>query len=127
MMRQSCLRAFGAALGLVLCAAALSAQTHNRLEYLTFSGPVALPGVVLAPGRYAFEIANPTGGSNIVRVSDATRQHTRFLGITQLASRPANMASDARVSFGEARRGEAAPIVAWYPMATDSGRQFIYR
>jgi hypothetical protein len=37
------------------------------------------------------------------------------------------MASDARVSLGEARRGEPVPIVAWYPMATDSGRQFIYR
>jgi hypothetical protein len=128
MMRQSCLRAVGAALGLVLCAAALGAQgTQNRLEYLTFSGPVALPGVVLAPGEYAFEIANPMTNRDIVRVSDAATRSTRFLGMTQRAVRPPDAASNVHVQLGEARPGGAAPILAWYPMYDSGGRQFIYR
>ena len=46
-----------------------SAQEHH----LTFSGPVALPGVALAPGTYIF--SRPAG--NILRVTDARRQPVR--------------------------------------------------
>jgi hypothetical protein len=128
MVRQSYLRACGAALGLVIGVATLSAQFNaNRLEYLTFSAPVALPGVVLAPGKYVFEIANPTGSNSVVRVSTAGTREPRFMGLTWPVNRPPDVTDAAHVTLGEARRGEAVPILAWYPMYDSVGRQFIYR
>ena len=55
-----------------------SAQEHH----LTFSGPVALPGVALAPGTYIF--SRPAG--NILRVTNARRQPYAMLS-TATASR----------------------------------------
>jgi hypothetical protein len=128
MKRESYLRACGAALGLVIGVATLGAQFNaNRLEYLTFSAPVALPGVVLAPGKYAFEIADAMGTSSVVRVSTAGTREPRFLGLTWPVNRPLDTTNAAHVSLGEARRGEAVPILAWYPMYDSLGRQFIYR
>jgi hypothetical protein len=99
----------------------------NRLTYLTFSEPVALPGVTLAPGVYAFELAEPTTSSNIVSVRDKGRTTAYFLGFTKRIDRPRGMADTGAVSFGEAPRGQARPILAWYPPDSDSGLKFLYR
>src|SRR5512147_2002355 len=51
--RWSWLTAFGVVLGLAAGAASLHAWTTPAgLSYLTFSGPVALPGVTLQAGTY---------------------------------------------------------------------------
>jgi len=68
-----------AALGVVLVLSAGSASVQgstnaNRLSYLTFSGPVALPGVILAAGTYAFELADKGVTSNIVVVRNKNPQ-----------------------------------------------------
>ena len=53
---------------------------HNTLAshrtFLTFSGPVALPGVSLAAGTYTFELADPSASADIVMVFN--RDHTRI-------------------------------------------------
>ena len=99
----------------------------NRLTYLTFSEPVALPGVTLAPGVYAFELADPTTSANVVSVRDKARTKAYFMGFTQRIDRPRGMADTGAVSFGEASRGQARPIVAWYPPDSDTGLKFLYR
>jgi hypothetical protein len=123
---------FFAATGLVFGLAAGAASLHaattpTRLTYLTFSGPVRLPGVTLAAGTYAFELADPSGANNIVTVRNMTRSQTYFMGFTDRIARPAGMAFKTSVSLGETRRGEITPIVAWYPPESDDGLKFIYR
>ena len=93
--RRVVLRACGGFLGLIIAAGtvtSLSASVRsNRLEYLTFSGPVSLPGVTLNRGTYSFEVANPEASADIVRVRNRTTDAVVFLGFTYRVERPKGM------------------------------------
>jgi len=125
--RFSFLTALALAFGLAGGAASVHAWGNaTRLTYLTFSGPVALPGVTLNAGTYAFELYDPANSSNVVVVRNRNRTHPYFLGLTQVVPRPAGVGKHSTVSLGEAPRGEPKPIVAWYPPDAEHGLQFIY-
>ena len=126
MTRQPLLTAFGVVVGVVIGATTLSAGwTANSREYLTFKSSVALPGVTLTPGTYAFEIVNPGSGGNIVLVRSTATNQPKFMGFTNRVDRPAPGGAAVHVTLGEAVRGQPSPIVAWYPMDNSTGRQFI--
>ena len=125
--RFSFLTALFILLGLAGGVSSIHATPANRLVYLTFSEPVGLPGVTLAPGTYAFELADPTSNATVVSVRNKARTQAYFMGFTRRIDRPRGMADTGSVSFGEAPRGEARPIVAWYPPDSSNGLKFIYR
>ena len=97
-------------------------------NFITFSSPIALPGVTLAPGTYLFR--SPSGmGSNVVQVlrRDKGRPMTSyFMGMTQPVARTMG---DSRnlVSLGEAVPGQPTPIKAWFPNGERVGHGFIYK
>src|SRR5687767_5369705 len=97
----------------------------TRINNLTFSQPAALPGVTLAPGTYQFEAGPGNTSRNLVRVMNQNRQ-TVYLGLTIPTSRPQGAAAG-MVTFGEAARGEAVPILVWYPGGSNQGHGFLYR
>jgi hypothetical protein len=96
----------------------------TKVNNLTFSKAAVLPGVTLAPGTYTFEAGPGNSSPNIVRVSRS--RQTVFIGMTIPAIR-AQGAAPGFVTFGEATRGEAARILAWYPAGSNQGHQFLYR
>jgi len=96
----------------------------TKVNNLTFSKAAALPGVTLPPGTYMFEAGPGNSNSNVVRVS--RDRQTVFIGMTIPATR-AQGAQPGFVTFGEAARGEAARILAWYPSGSNQGHQFLYR
>jgi hypothetical protein len=100
--------------------------TLEKTMYLTFSGPVRLPGVTLAAGTYEFEIANPLSSGDIVRVRSRDGRHSYFQGFTTPVSRPPQMSADTSISLGESVKGSPVPIVAWYPAGESTGRRFEY-
>ena len=128
--RRVVLWAFGAFLGLVIAAGtvtSLSASVlSNRIEYLTFSGPVSLPGVTLNRGTYTFEVANSEASADIVRVRNRATDAVVFLGFTHRVERPRGMADNRSIVFGEAPRGVVPPILKWYPGGDRTGHQFRY-
>lgn len=99
-------------------------SSHRTL--LTFSAPIALPGVVLAAGTYSFEIPNSAITEGLVRVTSHDGKQVYLTQYTRLVSRP-NVASVPRVTFREASPGAARPVDTWFPMGEDSGRQFVYK
>ncbi len=117
------------ALGLALLTAGVghAGALSSRANQLRFGVAVALPGVVLPVGNYTFEVANPEGTADVVRVWDASRRRVHFTGFTYRVPRPENMPKDRAITLGEAGRGEPAPIRAWYPVGDNNGFQFIYR
>jgi hypothetical protein len=125
--RGSWFTAVGIVFGLAAGAAALQASAGPRLAYLTFSGPVRLPGVVLQAGTYAFEVAEIAGNSNVVVVRNRARNELIYMGTTQRVERPRTMSTHSEVAFGEVQRGEVTPITVWYPPDGQDGRQFLYR
>lgn len=118
--------AAGAALlALLVAPSAHAGGAFSEISHFTFRAPITLPGIVLPPGRYTFEVMG--GASNVVRVSSDDGRRTRFSGFTAAIERPRRMRPEHVVTLGEAPRGEPRPIVAWFPGGNSSGHQFIYR
>jgi hypothetical protein len=101
---------------------AWSGSAHREL--ITFSAPIALPGVVLAAGTYTFE-APDSGIAGLVRVSSLDRKQIYLTQYTLIVNR-SNNDSALRVTFRESAPGSARPVDTWFPRGDDQGRQFIY-
>jgi hypothetical protein len=108
-----------------LVAATAPADERDRLTYLTFSGPVQLPGVTLSAGTYTFRLADPEGDRHVIQVLN--RQNGKL--ITTLMTIP-NMALDARkdayVMFEERPAGSPSAMKAWFYPGNSVGEEFIY-
>lgn len=110
-------------LGFALLVGTVSAQVLPRVNHVTFKQTMALPGVLLPPGTYSFEIAS--AATNVVRVSSRDTGRHVFLGMTLPVDRPAGLRG-ARVRLGEAPAGQPTPIRVWYPADSRNGYQFLY-
>jgi hypothetical protein len=123
-IRNLALAASAAALVVSLGASAAQAWSA-RTNLLAFSHAVALPGVTLAAGTYAFEVLSPSGAYDVVKVSDV-KGRSHFLGFTRSVERPRSLGRAAAVRFGERPAGTPPPIDVWYPEGSGRGHQFIY-
>ena len=111
----------------VLATSSTGAMTAGRTTYFTFSGAVEMPrGVALAAGTYIFEVANPNGGSNVVRVLSRDRKTTYLMGLTRGVDRPSGGNLDATITLGETAANAPPKVKAWYPQGETHGREFIY-
>jgi hypothetical protein len=110
----------------LLVAASAHAWEYGHGNTLTFSGPVALPGVVLPVGSYSFDVASPTA-LDVVVVRNARSGKVLYMGFTQTVTRPRNMSKDAPIVFGEAAASQVRPIATWYEIGGSTGHQFLYR
>ena len=93
--------------------------------YLTFSGPVSLPGLTLERGTYVFERADAML-PHVVRVWSRTRSHVYFTGFTIPVTRPDGRPRNRPIAFREAAAGSAPEIDVWYPEGKSTGEQFMY-
>jgi hypothetical protein len=131
---QTHVGSFSYRLPLVACGVAVAlvafvaghASGHPSTSYVTFSGTVALPGVVMPAGTYTFEVANPETGGDVVRVASSDRR-LQFLGYTRHVQRPRSLDPNKLVVFGETAPGSPTPIRVWYPIGASTGHEFIYR
>src|SRR6187551_3090825 len=55
-----------------------NANDLDRMTYLHFTRPVRLPGVELGAGTYVFELPDPMGAFDVVRVSSQDRRTVYF-------------------------------------------------
>ena len=111
----------------VLATSSTGAMTANRTTYFTFSGAVEMPrGVSLAAGTYIFEVANPNGGSDVVRVLSRDRKKTFLMGLTRSVYRPLKGNLDAIINLGETAAGAPPKVNAWYPQGETRGHEFIH-
>jgi hypothetical protein len=102
------------------------AMEAEKTTYLTFDRSVAIPGAELAPGTYIFEVANPEASADIVRVWSRDRSKVYLTAFTKNIDRPARVAADHLVLLGEASRGDAPPVRAWFPEGVNQGYEFLY-
>jgi hypothetical protein len=110
--------------GLVLAsvAIAVSSRAGNiyRTDYLSMNRATALPGVVLPPGTYTFEVVE--GHADVVRVSDRATRRVLYTGFTDIVRRPAGVTTS--LAFGEAPSGDPLPIKVWFPTGMERGLAF---
>jgi len=103
-----------------------SANDLDRMTYLKFTHPVTLPGVELAAGTYLFELPDPMGALEVVRVSSEDRRIVYYMAFTRIVERPKGLRPGEVISFGETRANAPQPITAWWPGGKSTGREFIY-
>lgn len=111
---------------LSVVAGTLSATTLNRTTYFAFNNPVRVTGVLLPPGDYVFEIANPGTTANVVRIRERKGSKVYANALTRGITRPPAKRLDALVIFGEAGPTAPRPIRAWYPAGVTTGYEFLH-
>jgi len=117
----------------LFCAAALAvslapgirADEYTKQTFLTFSGPVQLPGITLPAGTYQFKLADPEFGRYTLQVwdKDGTKLFTTLLTIPDQQMKPTG---EPVVTFAERPSGEAQPIRAWFYPNETFGQEFVY-
>jgi hypothetical protein len=71
-------------------------------------------------------VANPEASADIVRVWSRDRSKVYLTAFTKNIDRPARVAADHLVLLGEASRGDAPPVRAWFPEGVNQGYEFLY-
>ena len=123
--RRSMLVACGAvAVALMLATTAHGWIDEHRINILTFSDPVALPGVVLDAGTYIFE--RGALDQRLVRVRSQNRLRLLYTGFTRTVTRRSGLGAEAFVTFGDVSADAPPRITAWYPAGGKTGQEFIY-
>jgi hypothetical protein len=104
---------------------AAHADEWNKLTYLTFSGPVNMPGITLPAGTYRFELMDPDTSRRVIRVSDkdGTKNYGIFLSIPDQKIEPSN---NPVVMFREMPAGTPQAIQAWFYPGETTGYEFVY-
>jgi hypothetical protein len=92
---------------------------------VTFSAPVALPGVTLPAGSYMFKLADSQTNRNIVQVfdKDRTKIFATILAIPAQRNKPAD---ETVITFNEAPANAAPAIQYWYYPGETLGQEFAY-
>jgi hypothetical protein len=120
---------FVACAAIALCALAAvwsdAATSAGRATYFTFNAPVVLPGIVLAPGTYIFEISNPNTSGDAVRILDRNRSKLYLNALTAAAERHTRDLK-AEIVLGESGRSVPQRIEAWFAEGHTTGRRFLY-
>jgi hypothetical protein len=102
-----------------------NADEWNKRTFLTFSGPVEVPGATLRAGTYTFELADPDSSRHIIRVSekDTNKPIALFMTIpTERAEAP----SENVVMFAERPAGAPQAVQAWFYPGNRTGEEFVY-
>jgi hypothetical protein len=101
------------------------ADEYTKLTYLTFSGPVQLPGITLPGGTYMFKLADPDSGRRVLQVwdKDGMKLYTTLLTIPDEKME----ASDKPVvMFSERPAGQPQAIKSWFYPDERIGQEFVY-
>jgi hypothetical protein len=117
--------AISAALLIAATVSVARADETDRLTYLTFSGPVQLPGVVLKAGTYTFRLADPNGDRHVVRVFEKSNNRliTTLMAVSNQRLEPVK---DPYIMFAERPAGMPQAIKAWFYPGQRFGEEFVY-
>jgi hypothetical protein len=112
-------------------ATSVSAQDSNidQRTYLTFSGPVQMPGVTLPGGKYVFKLA-PTALHNVMQVFDGEEKQIIgqwfFVPVERTSGEQERANGKPVVMFREMPEG-TTPAIHYFYYPTDlRGKEFIY-
>ena len=114
-----------AALIAVMLPAPAGALTYDKLTYMTFSGPVQVPGATLGAGTYRFRLTNPDTSRNVLQVlsNDGATVYAMF---NTIQDHRAVLTDEAAVSFRETPVGVPPAIKSLFYGGEYQGYEFVY-
>ncbi len=101
------------------------ADTWDKLTKVTFSAPVALPGVVLPAGTYVFKLLSSPSDRHIVQVFNEDQDHlyTTILAIPNYRLTPTDQTV---MNFEERPPNMPQAVKAWFYPGDNFGQEFVY-
>jgi hypothetical protein len=101
------------------------ADAWDKKTIVTFPEPVQVPGTVLQPGTYVFELLNDQADRNIVVVwnADKSKVITTFIGVPDYQM---DFPGKTIFKFDERPRGEPEALKAWFYPGDNYGLEFVY-
>ena len=114
-----------AALIAVMMPAPAGAVTYDKLTYMTFSGPVQIPGATLGAGTYRFRLANPDTSRHVLQVlsNDGAMVYAMF---NTIQDHRAVLTDEAAVTFRETPVGVPPAIRSLFYGGEYHGYEFVY-
>jgi hypothetical protein len=109
----------------MLWAAGALAQPQDERVFFTFSAPVELPGVALAPGKYMFRLADPNASLDVIQVLSGDGGKSYGIFFTVGAYRP-EPAPQPEIRFFETPAGTPPAVRAYWNLGETRGHEFIY-
>lgn len=101
------------------------ADEWNQKTFVTFSGPVEVPGQVLPAGTYVFKLLDSQSDRNIVQVFNKNETHLygTFLAIPDYRLTPRGKTI---IRFEERASGAPEAVKAWVYPGENFGHEFVY-
>jgi hypothetical protein len=105
----------------------LADEMNKRVEF-QFSGSVEIPGKVLAPGKYVFELVNDASDRNIVQIfsEDSNGNDTLVENVLTIPDYISNTPDKPIVRFEERPAGSPEAIHSWFYPGDNTGWEFVY-
>ena len=109
----------------VMVAASAAAQPADRSTFVTFSGPVSIPGKTLPAGTYTFKLADSPADRHIVQIfnRDQSELFATLLAVPAERNVPDG---DPLVTFRETPANTPPAVRYWYYAGEKSGNEFVY-
>ena len=117
--------AIGALAAVTAAPAAAQGIVEDRLTYVTFSGPVAIPGTTLPAGTYALRLADSQSDRHIVQVMDKAQMKLYATLLAVPATRP-EPTGDPVITFKETPSDQPPAVHYWYYAGELSGNELVY-
>ena len=126
-MRTIVLLSVLGATSLFFLANTAKADRWNQQVTLTFSNPVEIPGRVLEPGTYVFELGlgNTSQYENVVRVYNKRKDHLYGMFLT-IPDHRLTRTNKPVLEFAERPVGSPEAIYAWFYPEDKTGHEFVY-
>jgi hypothetical protein len=115
------------ALSLFATKPAMADEMNKRTEF-QFSESVQIPGTVLTPGKYVFELANDQSDRNIVQVfsKDSNGNLSLVENVLTIPDYTLNTPDKPIVRFDERPSGTPEAIHSWFYPGENTGWEFVY-
>jgi len=104
------------------------ADEWNKRTVFQFSTPVEIPGKVLAPGKYVFELTDSDSDRNMVRVfsEDSNGNESLVATIGAIPDYVSNTPDKPMIHFEERHSGNPEAIQSWFYPGDNTGWEFVY-
>ncbi len=101
----------------------LKADDFNKETIVTIDNPMQVGNVVLAPGKYDFQLAQTQTAQNVVYIREASDYHlvATVFGNSALRVNPRGKSG---WTFYPSRPGQVAALKTWYFAGESAGIQF---
>jgi hypothetical protein len=115
------------ALGFLMTKPAKADEWNKKTEF-QFNQPVQIPGKVLSPGKYMFELLDSQSDRNIVQVFSENSNGSESL-VATIQAIPAHVSKTPDkpiIQFEERPSGSPEAIHSWFYQGENTGWTFVY-